>query len=140
MSNDDYYHATRWSCILDVGRALGAEVLPALRQSQKDMDDAFALYHEKIEIPGKKLQSQTREIVAGRGWELVDAVEIGLTAGGHWVEVQQHGEQGGSSYKAAAPVEELQNVTIWRRMVLPLDAHTGDMLKEREDAIDGSRF
>jgi hypothetical protein len=66
-----------------------------------------------------------------RGWELVEAVQIGLTPRGHWVEVQQQpGGQG--SRKAIVPLRAVQNVTAWRRMVLPLDPRTGDMLKMRE--------
>jgi hypothetical protein len=129
MPNDNYYHATRWRCILDACRALGAEVLPTLRQSRKDIDDAFALYHEKIDIPGKKLQSQTRELPAGRGWELVEVVEIGL-ANGQWVEAQQYREQARRSYLPAWFFKELQNVTIWRRIVLPLYKEEGKMFNQ----------
>ena len=133
MSKDNYYHATRWRCILEARRILETEVLPGLRQSRKDMDDALAFYYEAIEMPGKKLQSQTRELLAGRGWELVEAVQIGLTARRHWVEVQQPGEQG--SRKAIAPLRAVQNVTAWRRMVLPLDPRTGDMLETMREAL-----
>lgn len=116
---DDYYYASAWHCLLDARRIIETEVLPLIRQTQADAEAALVLFDTTFEPAWEKLHGRVRELIAGRGWDFVENVQIGRTPDGHWVE---------SSRAAEMPLEELQNVTIWRRMYLPLDQSVSDLL------------
>ncbi|GAB1320043.1 hypothetical protein MFIFM68171_10253 [Madurella fahalii] len=110
-----HYYASAWRCILDIRRIVETEVLPLVRQTQADASAALALLDTGVEAVWEKLHDQLEELSAGRGWEFVEIVQIGKTPDGHLVE---------SSKAAAVPLEGLRNVTMWRRMFLPM-GHVG---------------
>ncbi|KAK4153789.1 hypothetical protein C8A00DRAFT_43355 [Chaetomidium leptoderma] len=115
-----YYYASTWRCILAARRTLEEKVLPLMRQTQADVVDALALYDRAV-AAGESLRGELRQLIAGRGWESVEEVRIGMTPGdGHWIELPRPGAQ---------PLRALRNVTIWRRNILPLGRDTVDQLE-----------
>lgn len=116
----DYYAASVWRCIVAVRQMIEDNVIASVRQTQADVTEALDLYNMGVEGAGAKLQRQMRNLIAGRGWDIVETAEIGVTPAGHWYE---------SSAAGAKSLGELQNVTIWRRMILPLDQGALDKLQ-----------
>ena len=93
-----------------------------MRESQTGLAEAQAQYEKQVAEANQRLKRQVGELVSGRGWEFVERVQIGVTAGGHWLEVSR-------AEAKAIPVTDVRNTTIWRRMFLPLDVRTADQLK-----------
>ena len=119
---DPYYYASAFRCVLASQRVIREKVLPLVRESQIGLTEAQAQYEKQVAEPSQRLKRQVAELVAGRGWELVERVQIGVTAEGHWLEASR-------AEAKAIPVTDVRNTTIWRRMFLPLDVRTADQLK-----------
>jgi hypothetical protein len=119
---DPYYYASAFRCVLASQRVIREKVLPLVRESQIGLTEAQAQYEKQVAEPSQRLKRQVEELVAGRGWELVEMVQIGLTAEGHWLEASR-------AEAKAIPITDLRNTIIWRRMFLPLDFRTADQLK-----------
>jgi hypothetical protein len=112
LSPDNYYYpAGVWRCILTTHRTVREKVLPMVRQAQAEVTEAVALYDTAVVEAGEKLLAQVGELLAGRGWEVVEDAEIGMTQDHHLTEV---------SRAKPGSLSDVRNVTLWRRMVMPL--------------------
>jgi hypothetical protein len=123
---DGYYAATIWHCVVEVRQMLQENVAPLVRQTHADIDEALALYNTDVEAAAVKLQRQIRRLLAGRGWVVVERAEIGMSSDGHWYEPSTAGSK---------PLVDLQEVIMRRKMILPLDQHTLEQLKEAESKL-----
>jgi hypothetical protein len=123
---DGYYAATIWHCVVEVRQMLQENVAPLVRQTQADIAEALALYNTDVEAAAVKLQRQMRRLLAGRGWAVVERAEVGMSSDGHWYETSMAGSK---------PLVDLQEVIMWRKMILPLDQHTLEQLKEAESKL-----
>ncbi|KAK3291180.1 uncharacterized protein B0H64DRAFT_367215 [Chaetomium fimeti] len=127
---DPYFYASAWRAVLASQRVVRETVLPLVRETQAGLAEAQYLYERQVAEPSQRLKRQVAELVAGRGWELVERVQIGLTAEGHWLEVSR------ADIKAI-PLTDLRNATVWRRMFLPLEARTADRLRSARHKLLG---
>jgi hypothetical protein len=128
---DGYYAATIWRCVVEVRQMLQENVAPLVRQTQADIAEALALYNTDVEAAAVKLQRQMRRLLAGRGWAVVERAEIGMSSDGHWYETSMAGSK---------PLVDLQEVIMWRKMILPLDQHTLEQLQEAESKLESIEF
>ncbi|KAK4031923.1 hypothetical protein C8A01DRAFT_41634 [Parachaetomium inaequale] len=129
--HDDYYfYASAWPSALAAHRIVQEKVLPMVRESQAALAEAEALYQSTVVEAGKKLDVQMRELLAGRGWEVVEEAQIGTTPGGHLVEVSRAKDMADS-------LVDIHNVTMWRRMVLPMGKRAVEQLKRGRRKLAG---
>jgi hypothetical protein len=109
--NNNHHPAGMWNCILASHRIVQEKALPLVRQAHAKITDALTQYDTAVSGAAEKLQTQVRELLAGRGWEAVEQVEIGMAHDHHWVEV---------SRAKPGSLTDVRNVTLWRRMIVPL--------------------
>jgi hypothetical protein len=129
--HDDYYfYASAWPCALAAHRVVQEKVLPMVCESQAALAEAEARYKSDVVEAGKKLDRQMRELLAGRGWEVVEQVHIGTTPDGHLVEVSRAKDMADS-------LVDIRNVTTWRRMVLPMGKRAVEQLKRGRRKLSG---
>ncbi|KAH6843392.1 hypothetical protein B0I37DRAFT_437699, partial [Chaetomium sp. MPI-CAGE-AT-0009] len=121
-SAEPYFQASAWHSAVASQRIVRERVLPLVRETQAGLAQAQALYEKQVAEPSQRLKRQVADLIAGRGWEFVERVQIGMTADGHWLEVSR-------AEAKAIPLTDVRNTTIWRRMFLPLDVRTADQLK-----------
>ncbi|KAH6640208.1 hypothetical protein F5144DRAFT_589739 [Chaetomium tenue] len=101
---DPYYYASALRCLLASQRVIREEVLPRVRKSQTGLAEAQAKYEKQVAEASQRLKRQIAELVAGRGWEFVERVQIGLTSEGHRVEVSRAEAKG-------IPLTDVRNTT-----------------------------
>ncbi|EAQ85449.1 predicted protein [Chaetomium globosum CBS 148.51] len=107
---DPYYYASALRCLLASQRVIREEVLPRVRKSQTGLAEAQAKYEKQVAEASQRLKHQIAELVAGRGWEFVERVQIGLTSEGHRVELSRAEAKG-------IPLTDVRNTTVWKAHV-----------------------